>query len=99
MNRHMPRYLAAAVKNWRMHTSAWPELAPGLSVLERRDHDAASLVDVLGNQARQEFGAKVPLLILEEQRALIHTEASLWDFTDALAAAKPWIKNENTQKT
>ncbi len=88
MNRNMPFALQEAVQAWNQGEHQWTELEPGFSVLSRRHEYAASQAGKLGQQARALFGPKLPLLLLEEQRQMIHSEESLWQFTEALLKAK-----------
>jgi anion-transporting ArsA/GET3 family ATPase len=88
MNRNMPFALQEAVQAWNQAEQQWTELEPGLNVISRRHQYAASQAGKLGQQARALFGPKLPLLLLEEQRQMIHSEASLWQFTEALLKAK-----------
>jgi anion-transporting ArsA/GET3 family ATPase len=88
MNRNLPFALQAAAQAWEQSDRHWTELRPGFDVLSRRHRYAASQAGKLAAEAQQLFGKSVPLLLLEEQRQMIHSEESLWQFTDALLQAR-----------
>jgi anion-transporting ArsA/GET3 family ATPase len=89
MNRNLPFALQAAARAWEQSDRRWTELRPGFDVLSRRHRYAASQAGKLAAQARELFGS-VPLLLLEEQRQMIHSEESLWQFTEALLKAREY---------
>ncbi len=90
MNRNMPFALQESAKAWDLCEHQWTELGAGFSILSRRQEYAASLAGKLEDQANRSFGQSVPLLLLEEQRQMIHSEDSLWDFTEALQKARQY---------
>ncbi|WP_141735382.1 ArsA family ATPase [Oligoflexus tunisiensis] len=90
MNRNLPFALQEAAKAWEQSDRHWTELRPGFAVISRRHHYAASQAGKLAAEAQQLFGKSVPLLLLEEQRQMIHSEESLWQFTDALLEARAY---------
>lgn len=92
MNRNLPFPLQESSQSWSKHKAEWSELTPGFAILERRVAYAASLTGKLAYQARHLFGQSIPLLILEEQQQFVHSEESLWDFTESLLLAKKWIE-------
>jgi anion-transporting ArsA/GET3 family ATPase len=88
MNRNLPFALQGAARAWEASDRHWAELRPGFDVISRRHLYAASQAGKLAVQAQQLFGKDVPLLLLEEQRQMIHSEESLWQFTEALLEAR-----------
>lgn len=88
MNRNLPFALQESVEAWDQGSRQWAELSEGFDVLSRRHRYAASQAGKLAAEAQQLFGKSVPLLLLEEQRQMIHSEDSLWEFTDALLEAR-----------
>ncbi|HYX33023.1 MAG: AAA family ATPase [Pseudobdellovibrionaceae bacterium] len=90
MNRNLPFALQEAAEAWNQSDRHWTEIRPGFEVISRRHRYAATQAGKLAAQAQQLFGKSVPLLLLEEQRQMIHSEESLWQFTDALLKARQY---------
>ena len=88
MNRNLPFALQGAARAWEASDRHWAELRPGFDVISRRHLYAASQAGKLAAQAQHLFGKDIPLLLLEEQRQMIHSEESLWQFTEALLEAR-----------
>jgi len=90
MNRNLPFALQEAAQAWDQSERQWTELVSGFDVISRRHRYAASQAGKLAAQAQQLFGKSVPFLLLEEQSQMIHSEESLWQFTDALLKARQY---------
>lgn len=90
MNRNLPFALQKAAQAWDQSDRQWTELRSGFDVISRRHRYAASQAGKLAAEAQRLFGKSVPLLLLEEQSQMIHSEESLWQFTDALLKARQY---------
>jgi anion-transporting ArsA/GET3 family ATPase len=88
MNRNMPFALEEASQTWDASQARWQELSGAMHILSRRRHYATSLSSKLATEAKQLFGKDVSFLLMEEQRQMIHSEDSLWNFTEALLKAR-----------
>ena len=90
LNRNMPFALQEAGREWSSSSRSEKHdaLEPGFAIMENRNRHAMSLAERLQKDADALFGRPVPLLLLEEQSHMIHTEDSLWTFADALCEAR-----------
>jgi anion-transporting ArsA/GET3 family ATPase len=88
LNRNMPFDLQQTALDWQKVGGDFPELEPGFGIISRRQHYAATLSDALLTEARRLFVQNVPLLMVEEQGQMIHSEDTLWQFTDTLCRAR-----------
>lgn len=88
MNRNLTFDLQEAVHTWEQGKMHWPELEAGMTVLERRQRYAARLAEELARSAESALQNAPKVLLLEEQGRMIHTEAALWGFSEALCLAR-----------
>lgn len=88
LNRNMPFALQDAAQEWADRPEPEPALRSGFSIISKRHGYAASLARDLKAEAQTLFARPVPLLLLEEQTQMIHSEDTLWSFTDALCQAR-----------